>query len=233
MWINFFQCNNENSNSILKKTCGECCNTFKSTNWYHFGLISIKDDINFNNEIELLSLTKCSINEFYGEKSIELSYGTQKINNFNSSYNKAFRYSGIVINSAKYHLMKYSNFFQNIVNDYIMIRYDFNLNNIDFCNFINNNSPSYGIIYINHNGILNINNSIIYNNINKLFHIDLGNIYLKFSFLEHINIGSVITSQIFTSQTKTFNLTHFQCFIFESSIELKLKQKLFQFIFLF
>ena len=123
------------------------------------------------NDLEYISILKCSPISNSGVDSISLKGGNQNIFSCNSSYNNANYatsfafYNEIILN------FNFNNIYNNTASNFCSIYLTNGKNNhfLNNSNIIQNNSPNYAVIFLQGNTRHIITNCIFYNNFNTLF----------------------------------------------------------------
>ena len=193
----------------LSKICGIFCKAIGG----QFGKIQTQ-----NNKIILLNyltISKCFI-EYIGELTLILNKGYQEIKNNNLSFNKHTYISGIYYYYPDNMNSNFCTFYNNSVNGYyICIAFDGNTGNLSNSNIIQNNSPTYGVIYLTNSGNYFLNHCIFRNNLNILLFVNSGKLTLNncLSDQNYLINGNIISNLIITN-TQTFFLEHFNSFCF-------------------
>jgi len=178
---------------VFSKICAKLC----SANYGHFGYIIAKED-NFHDH---LSITSCS-NVTNGYYSIEINSGNQKIQNVNSSMNKASQMSGIGNGNPASFSCSYCSFSHNNMSSGICIMMNGNTGTIFCSNIIHNICPtSFGIVYVYGSYLLKY--CIFSNNHNVLFHISTGNLSIIHCLIFHS--GAISTTYgLFASNNNSY-----------------------------
>ena len=213
----FFLCSTVKSNISIFATCGYYCSIQDTSSYGIFARIELKTS-NFDLiKLEFVSINKCSYSSSISKGSISLNNGNQIIKNLNSSGNLAIIQSGICFGYPDSLTSKYCTFFGNYVSHSIIIDlYGSCLNSLSYLNFVENNSPSYGIIYVSQYCLCSFNYCIFKNNYNNLFFSnDLygAKIFINNSKIIHsssLNSGSVFFYFNSTENTNTFSIVHFK-----------------------
>ena len=192
-------------------------------------------------------MVKCGPSTATGENGISLQHGNESLISTNFSLNYAKSNSAFSIETSTKFFGLFNNFINNQVLDSSCIRQYRNTNNeLKNNNFIGNNSPNNGIIYIWSNGGFIISNSIFYLNIIYLFFVSSGFLNIQNCYIVHIinslQYGSITTSNLLITNnllTNTFNLIHYKtylCFADKTLININISKKLnlfHRYIFLF
>jgi len=164
-------------NFEMQKVCANGC---YASNYQHFAFVESKK----KNYIEYLSFSYCSPRKI-GEVSVGLSLGNQIFDNVNCSMNNAQRISGLSSFSSNSLSSSGSTFVSNSVSSGTIVQSSQKPGTITFANFINNFSPSYGIITVVDYGSLSLMYCIFKQNQKDLFCISIGSIEVSDSFISH------------------------------------------------
>jgi len=200
------------SNSYLRMLCANSCSCGASS-YGHFAYIQPSQI----NQVEYLSISNCS-HTISGYYSIRLDYGNQRVDNTNSSMNNAYRVSGIRFSSPSSFASSHCTFSNNKVSDYICIHFTSASGtiSISYANIVHNNSPSYGVVYVEGEGSINMMYCIFQNNQDSLFCVYSGSLEVSHSFLDHSASFSTSTS-VSTSNNNSFtNIITYQLQFFNS-----------------
>jgi len=131
----------EIANSILRMICANRC----SASNYQFAYLVASQ----MNQVVYTSVSNCS-HTTDGYYSIYLQSGNQRFDNSNSSMNKAYQVSGIIIWYPSSFTSSQCTFSNNKVSSYICIYFYYNSGIMSYANIINNDSPAqYGVVCVN------------------------------------------------------------------------------------
>ena len=177
------------SNSNIKNVCASLC---FAQEYYHFGNFECAN----KNDIEFLTISKCSTSTL-GNSVLLLSSGNQKITTSNFSLNQALTESALVVSLPTSFQSSHCTFSNNKVSGSTCIRLVKNTGSILFANFVHNNSPSQGNIYVFSNGKYSLNFCVFDFNTGTLFCVHTGELTVLNSFISHsgtLKSGTVTTS---------------------------------------
>ena len=182
-------CLSNSASSYLKMICANGCSCGSSL-YGHFAYLRATQ----NNQVELLSITKCS-NSISGSDSFSIMSGTQKIDQTNSSLNKAFTSSGFMVELPSTFSSSFCTFSENSVSKGKCIDFHGNSGKVYYANIVHNNSPSQdGIVYISGNGAYELVYCIFSMNNDTLFYVYTGSLEVSHSFISHLGTLSTFTS---------------------------------------
>ena len=172
---------------------------------YYYGLFSYLVTSQ-ENQVEYLSVSKCSHISSSGFDTIYLSSGYQRVVNTNSSMNNAKKDSGISINNPSSFTSSYCTFSHNYVSNCVCIYFcsDSGTISLSYANIVHNNSPSqYGVVSLWGTGPRKMMFCIFQNNHDYLFCVYQGSLEVLHSFIDHT--GSFSTSiAVSTSNNNSF-----------------------------
>ena len=195
-------------NSSLRKICANRCSCGVNSGG-HFSKITAS----MFNHVEFLSVLYCSHSPSSGSYSTSLTTGDQSVDNTNSSTNNGYQVSGISIESPSSFTSSFCTFSNNKVSNSMCIYFYFNSGTMQFSNIIQNESPSYGILFVN-GGSPKMSKCIFHNNQNTLFYVNSGSLEVLHSFIGHSGKFSskvsiiTLTNNSFTS-TITYQIQFF------------------------
>jgi len=188
------------SNSYLRMICANSC----SASYYHFAYLSASQV----NQVEYLSVSNCS-NTTSGYFPIELHTGNQRVDNTNSSINNAYHTSSIGIYSPSSYTSSNCTFSNNKVSDSICI-YFYSYSgtiSMSYANIVHNNSPQYGVVFVDGAGSRKMMYCIFKNNQNTLFCVYSGSLEVFHSFIDHSASSFSTSTAVSTSNNNSFNNT--------------------------
>ena len=180
---------NENGGSIYFYSIGSFIsnkNCFLNCSANINGL-SIFNSINSDSKIEIHLTTMIYCISITGSCPLYIIYGNQKINQFNSTNNKASCYSGFCVDGCNKFIGSFYNIYNNSALLYVCTYFRSNIN-VDYSynsNIIKNNSPSSYSIVFTWSGNFNLTNCIFTNNINLLFGFNSGSLKISNSYIDH------------------------------------------------
>jgi len=185
------------SNSCLRMICANSCS---ASSWYHFAYL-IASQVN---QVMYLSVSNCS-HTTSGTSSILIEAGDQRVDNTNSSMNNAYQVSGIYISSPSSFTSSHCTFSNNKVSHSICIHFFSTSGTISmsYVNIVHNNSPSYGVVYVEGGGSRKMMYCIFKNNQNTLFCVWSGSLEVSHSFIDHSPSFSTSTA-VSTSNNNSF-----------------------------
>jgi len=168
----------DSSNSSLRMICANSC----SASYYHFAGLSTSQV----NQVEHLSVSNCS-HTTSGDYPIRSLYGDQRVDNTNSSMNKADSGSSILISSPSSFTSSHCTFSNNKVSKCICIYFYSSSGTISmsYANIIQNSSPSLGVVYVDGEGTRKMMYCIFQKNSNFLFYVNSGSLEVSHSFFNH------------------------------------------------
>lgn len=189
------------SNSSIKMICANSCSCGDSSSCHFaFGCST------HLNQVEYLSISNCS-HSISGSYPIRLEGGDQRVDNMNSSLNKAYQGSGITIVSPKSFSSSHCTFSCNKVSHSICLYFILNSFSMLSANIIQNDSPINGVIFVE-GGAPKMNHCIYQNNQNTLFCVWSGSLEILNSFIDHLPPLSFSSStQVSTSCNNSFTKT--------------------------
>ena len=191
------------SNSELRMICANRCSCGINSNG-HFALLLASQE----NLVEFISVSFCS-HETNGYYSIRLRTGNQKVDNSNSSMNKANRDSGIGIGSPSF-TSSYCTFSNNNVSSRICIFFYSNSGTMSYANIVNNNSPiNYGVVSVEGTESTKMMYCVFKDNQNTLFCLLAGPLEVSHSYIYHTGGFSTSTS---VSSNNNNSLTAFKTY---------------------
>jgi len=190
-------------NSYLRNICANNCSASAGD---HFAYL-INSQIN---QVEFLSVSKCS-HTTSGNYPMVLEMGNLRVDNTNSSNNNAEQISGFGIQSPLSFTSSHCTLANNNVSSVICIYLHSTSGTISmsFTNIIQNNSPSYGVIYAYGAGLRKMMYCIFHNNQDTLFFLESGSLEVSHSFIDHS--GSFSTSNAvstLTNNTFSYSMTY-------------------------
>jgi len=195
-------CLYNSASSFLKMICANGCSCGSSF-YGHFSYIRATQ----NNQVEFLSITACS-NSVSGSDSFCLMLGTQRIDQINSSLNKAFTSSGFMVDLPSTFSSSFCTFSENSVSKSKCIDFNGNSGKVYYANIVHNNSPSQdGIVYISGNGAYEMLFCIFSMNNDTLFYVNTGSLEVSHSFISHFGTLSTLTS-ITTGNNNSFGFCY-------------------------
>jgi len=168
------------SNSSLRMICANSCSCGKA---YHGNFLYIR--ASQMSQVEYLSVSNCS-HTTDGYYTIYFIGGNQRVDNTNSSINKAFSGSCISIDIPSSFTSSYCTFSNCNVSDgkCIYLSSSFPIS-ISYANIVHNNSPSFGVVFANIKGSKKMMYCIFHNNQNCLFFVSQGSLEVSHSFIDH------------------------------------------------
>jgi len=183
--------------SCLRMICSNRC----SASLYHFSYLYAFQV----NQVEYLSASNCS-HTTSGSYPIYLHSGNQRVDNTNSSMNKAYRGSSICIESPSSSASSYCTCSNNMVTDGVCIFFSSTsgIISMSYANIIHNNSPSrMGVVNVEGIGSKKMLYCIFKNNQNFLFNVMGGSLEVSHSFIDHSASFSRSTT-VSTSNNNSF-----------------------------
>jgi len=180
------------ANLVVQRVCASYCFAQVSG---HF-IVSYSSS---NNHFLELTINHCHNTLSDTDRSISLFSGYFRLENTNSSMNKAKYHSGFYLNSPSTFSFKHSSFANNTVTTHICIELQKGTGSITSINVVHNNSPQYGVFYTT--GIFDLNYCVFHSNQDILFYSDNGKFHLSHCYLEGFSTyGSVsfVTNNSFT-----------------------------------
>lgn len=166
-------------NSSLRRICANRCSCGMNSGG-HFSQIAAS----MYNHVEFLSVLYCSHTPSSGSYSTRLNTGNQSVVNTNSSTNNGYQVSGFSMESPSSFTCSFCTFSNNKVSNSMCIYLYFNSGTVQFSNIIQNESPSYGIFFVN-GGSPKMSNCIFQNNQNTLFYVNSGSLEVLHSLIGH------------------------------------------------
>jgi len=161
-------------------------------------------------QVEYLSVSNCS-QILSGYYPIRTNSGNQRADNTNSSLNRAFWGSGILIDSPSSFSGSHCTFSNNNVSSSVCIYFISTSDTISMINtnIVQNNSPDgWGIIVVNGGGSRKMMYMIFQSNENYLFYISGGSLEVSHSFIDHSSLLSYATAVSTTNNTFTNRMTY-------------------------
>ena len=224
----FFDSNFLSSSCTIEKVCAYNCYTTPN-NSYQFGLIRVKKS--FENKITIrdLSLSKCG-NQSQGYCSLDLGYGNISVSNTNSSNNYNIERSIFGIYLPEIFEVIFSNFKNNkdLDGKNLLLEISTNKSTISFSNFIENDSPSNGVVFIDEYGycvishcVFNLNNNVLFNGFKGTLEISQNYIY----HFEEKYIGIITLFNNFHTLTSTLEINNFKTVLCFDPIPLKIENE--------
>ena len=147
----FYQCTSSGDGGVIYFINGLNINLFKictvgcksaSTYCSQFALLQTN-----NNQIfDLITIYNCS--NLNGYETLRLVYGKQNISNINISYNNNIYVSGVYYVNPTSMFSNYCSFYNNTVSSFSCIHFCSNVGTISKSNIILNNSPSFGVVFV-------------------------------------------------------------------------------------
>jgi len=183
--------------SFLRMTCANRC----SAQYQHFANLVALDV----NEVEYLSVTLCSYTTS-GYIPYRLCTANKSVTNTNNSMNCANQVSGMSFEYTSFTSI-YNNYAYNNASDGICLKFDSCQGKEMFSNFIQNNSPSFGVVYVTNSASCRIENCVFAMNYKTLFNIGYGSLRVYHSFINHSWTMSVLTTVITFNNTFTMGET--------------------------
>jgi len=165
------------TNSSLRMICSNECSALS---YDHFAYLHPC----IFNKVEFLSVSSCSPVST-GYYCVHLRDGYQKIQNMNSSLNKAKWVSGVYISSPFTFASSFCTFSNNNASEYICIRFYSCAGEMSFTNIVHNNSPSLGVVLVFGSASTKLNHCIINSNQNTLFYVESGSLEVSNSEIYH------------------------------------------------
>jgi len=197
------------SNSYLRMICANSC----SASSYHFAYLVSSQ----MNQVDYLSVSNCS-HTTSGYYSIRLGTGNQCVDNTNSSMNNAYQSSGIFISSPSSFTSSHCTFSNNKVSGCICI-YFYSISgtiSMLYANIVHNNSPSYGVVYVEGAGSRMMMYCIFKSNQNYLFCVSSGSLEVSHSFIDHSASISTSTAVSISNNNSFTNTITYQLQFFKS-----------------
>jgi len=188
-------------NSYLRMICANSC----SASGYHSANLRASQV----NQVEYLSVSNCS-HTTSGYYPIRLDYGDQRVDNTNSSMNKAIQSSGIIIDYPSSFTSSHCTFSNNKVSNSRCIYFYSTSGTISmsYANIVHNNSPSlYGVVHVNGAGSRKMMYCIFKNNQNTLFCVWSGSLEVSHSFIDHSASSFSRSTSVSTSNNNSFTNT--------------------------
>jgi len=196
--------------SLLKNVCGNRCSC-GITSYYNFGMIGGK----VYNNADLCSVIQCSPYEGNGEQTAFFYNGQQKINSINTTNNRVRKHSGMAFWNIETRTVRFSSLVNNVATQGGCLcqgQNEFYSGRLEFSNFVNNSSPSYGVVYT-HYGRQFLSNCIFNMNRITLFFWQYGSISVEDSYIDHdYSIGQYTKLEcvVFT-KSNTYDFTFYLC----------------------
>jgi len=189
------------SNSYLRMICANRCNCGHDYVG-HFAYITATSV----NHAEYLSYTNCPFTQS-GYYSFYLVLGNQRVDNTNSSMNKAIEGSGIATTSPSSFTSTQCTFSNNLVSSFICINIgsDSGIMSIFYANIVHNNSPSYGVVNTEGTGTRKMKYCIFNNNQNYLFCVRDGSLEVSNSFIDHSSFLFSKSLAVLTESNNSFS----------------------------
>ena len=199
----------ESTNACLRMICSNSC----SASWSHFSYLVASQ----LNQLEYLSVSNCS-HSTSGYYSIRLYTGNQIVDNTNSSMNNALQTSGIYISSPSSLSSSHCTFSNNKVSHSICIEFSSTSGTISmsYANYVHNNSPFNGVVFVNGAGLRMMMYSIFNNNQNSLFCVWEGSLEVSHSFIDHSGSFSTSTAVLTSNNNSFTNRITYQLQFFNS-----------------
>jgi len=168
------------SNSFLKKNCASNC--YVGTNrYYSFAYLLASQ----SNIVEYLSVSFCS-NTHVGDSSVSLQLGNQRVDNTNSSFNKAYSVSSIFFQNPSSLTSSHCTISNNFASHSICLKFNFASGTISSANIIRNDSTYNVIICVSGTtGAPKLKYCIFQSNIKTLFYVSSGSLEVSHSFIDH------------------------------------------------
>ena len=190
--------------------CSKSCSCGVS---YHFAYLRASQV----NQVEYLSVSNCS-HTTSGNCPIRLESGNQRVDNTNSSMNNAYSTSGICIYSPFSLASSHCTFSNNKVSDNICILFVYSSGTIpmSYANIVHNNSPSYGVVYVEGAGSRMMMYCIFKSNQNYLFCVRGGSLGVSHSFIDHSTSFSTSTAVSISNNNSFTNTITYQLQFFNS-----------------
>jgi len=182
------------SYSYLRMICANKCSCGTSSNGQFAYPYAYRE-----NQVDYLSMSNCS-HTTSGSYPIRLDAGNQKIDNTNSSMNNAKSGSGILIYSSIAFTSSHCTYSNNNVAQYSCIHIYNSPGTLSFANIVYNNSPTYGIVYVEGTESRKMLYCIFHNNQNRLFCVIAGTLEVSHSFIDHSS-SSFSTSKTISTST--------------------------------
>ena len=191
----------ESTNSCLRMICANRCSCGASY-YCQFAYLRASKV----NQLDYQSVSYCS-HVTSGNRPVFLHSGNQKISNMNSSMNYAIRFSGILIESPSSFTGSHCTFSNSKVSDSICIHiYSSSVTiSISFSNIVHNNSPNYGVVFVEGAGQKKMLYCIFQNNQNYLFYVQSGSLEVSHSFIGHSS-SQISTSTVVSTSTNNSNI---------------------------
>jgi len=194
--------------SNLRMICANRCNG----HYYHFAYLYAFQV----NHVDYLSISNCSHMKS-GYYSFCLNDGNQRVDNTNSSMNKAVYISSIFIENTPSFISTHCTFSNNQVVSGICIQISSGsgTKSMSYANIVHNNSPSmYGVLCVSDAETM-IFYCIFHNNHEYLFYVESGSLEVSHSFIDHTSSFST-ELEISTSNNSLTNRITYQIQFFSS-----------------
>ena len=188
-------------NSYLRMICANSCSC-EASNGGHFAVLNT----NQMNQVEYLSVSNCC-NITSAKYPFYMLNGYLRVDNTNSSFNKAKQVSGIGVSSPSSFTSFHSTFSNNNSSECICIALQSALGAISFfyTNIVHNNSPSqFGVVYTHEGGSKKMKYCIFQNNQNYLFCVYSSSLEVSHSFIDHSTLSFSYMIPVSTATNNSF-----------------------------
>jgi len=178
-----------------------CANRCHSNGSYHFAYLATSQA----NTIDYLTVLNCSYTAS-GSYSICLHSSIQRVDNTNSSMNKANLGSLIFISSPTSFTSTHCSFSHSKANERRCIYFYSDSGTIlmVYSNIVHNLSPTQGVVYVQGNGQRNLKNCVFQNNSIYLFCVYSGSLEVSHSFIDHSSPLLSISTAVLTGNNNSF-----------------------------
>ena len=201
----------------LFRICALYCKS-NSGNHYQFAYLQT----NNNQLLDLISISKC-YNNTVGYTTLFLIFGNQSLSNINISYNSNIAHSGISHVPSSILFSIYCTLYNNTVSFYNCIYLNSETGTISKSNIISNNSPSYGVIFVDSVGNYILTECIFDKNQNVLLYIS-GKLTLHNCFILSGSsiISGIVSNSIIYKITNYYQHTIYSTFYCSNNLNSKI-----------
>jgi len=201
----------KSSNSCLRMICANRCS---ASDLAHFAFLQASQQ----NKVEYQSVSDCSYLTS-GDYSVYLDLGDQSVENSNSSTNCANKGSCILIRVPSSFTSSHCTFSNNKAADSRCI-YTYSqvgtTVSMSYANIVHNNSPSWGVVYVEGWGSRSMKYCIFQNNQDSLFCVYQGSLEVSHSFIALTGALSVSTAVSIANNNSFSNIQSYQIQFFNS-----------------
>lgn len=202
------------SQSNLLNVCAVKCNAGSS--FGHFARISTSNTL--QNRVFYLSVSDCSDFD-NGYHPISQYYGYQMFQYVNSSYNKAYMFTGVHIYQPNGFYCSYCTFSSCLARHSICVYFlgGSGLRNMNNANIVNNSSPQgNGVVYVTTYGEFSMEECVFSNNSNTLLFVLTGSLAVSGSYINHyssITNGTISLNNIHYIEKGTHIHSFYQTYV--------------------